>query len=287
MSLEFHPLCLTLPDMGKDAFAALVEDIRRNGQHRDIVLHEGMILDGRHRYRACLECGVEPRLTEFTGDNPVAFVVSENLARRHLTDSQRSLVAATLANLSNGQRASSANLRSSAVTHAQAAEMLGVSERAVQKASEIRRRGAPRLVESVHAGKISLHEATKIALLGHKSQERIAKIDDRKERNFELTKAINISNGRKRPAPVPRPDFVQSIEQPAWVKTALGRLENLIQAIKDAEIESTCLVQRLRDEANWSDERFRERFERCRPWLDALAGTRELMPQGKEQEQAA
>ncbi|MGH8082758.1 MAG: ParB/RepB/Spo0J family partition protein [Lysobacter sp.] len=287
MSLEFHPLCLTLPDMAKDAFAALVEDIRRNGQHRDIVLHEGMILDGRHRYRACLECGIEPRTTEFAGDNPVAFVVSENLARRHLTDSQRGLVAATLANLSHGQRPSPADLRDSAVTHAQAAELLGVSERMVQKASAVKRNGAARLVESVQAGKISLNEATRIASLGHKSQERIAQIENRKERHHETTKALNISNGRKRPPPVPRLDFVKAIEQPAWVQTTLGRLENLIQAIKDAQIEPTGFVQRLRSDANWNDERFCERFDRCRPWLGALADARELNRQGQEQERAA
>ncbi|WP_374356448.1 hypothetical protein [Thermomonas sp.] len=53
-----------------------------------IVLLDGKILDGRHRYRGCLDVGVEPRFTDFTGDDPVAYVTSENAARRHLTPSQ-------------------------------------------------------------------------------------------------------------------------------------------------------------------------------------------------------
>jgi hypothetical protein len=46
-----------------------------------------MILDGRNRYRACLEARVEPRFVEFDADDPIAFVVSVNIKRRHLDES--------------------------------------------------------------------------------------------------------------------------------------------------------------------------------------------------------
>jgi len=58
--LEFHPLADIFPMMEGAEFAELVEDIRTNGLRNAIMLHEGKILDGRNRYRACLALGIEP-----------------------------------------------------------------------------------------------------------------------------------------------------------------------------------------------------------------------------------
>jgi hypothetical protein len=86
------------------AFKALVSDIAASGQRIPIVLHEGMILDGRNRYRACMEANVQPVTVAFTGGAPLAYVVSANLQRRHPDESQRGMVAVRLATLSDGQR---------------------------------------------------------------------------------------------------------------------------------------------------------------------------------------
>jgi hypothetical protein len=55
------------------------------------VLLDGMVLDGWHRYLACAKAGVEFKAMNFDGADPVAFVISRNLHRRHLTPSQRAL----------------------------------------------------------------------------------------------------------------------------------------------------------------------------------------------------
>lgn len=95
-TLKFHPICLRFPAMTDAEFDALVEDIRANGLEEDIVMFEGMILDGRHRHGGCLLAGVAPRFTEFKGTRAQAirFSTSKNVKRRHLTESQRAALAA-------------------------------------------------------------------------------------------------------------------------------------------------------------------------------------------------
>jgi hypothetical protein len=81
----------------------LADDITANGLRHPIVLDDqGRVLDGRNRLAACDLAGVEPEFALFPGD-PLAFVVSENNERRHMTVPQRAAaVALTLA--SDGKR---------------------------------------------------------------------------------------------------------------------------------------------------------------------------------------
>jgi ParB-like chromosome segregation protein Spo0J len=99
--LTFHPSADMFPLMEGEEFDALVADINANGQHARIVLKDGMILDGRNRYRACLAAGIEPsfacRAYSDQITNTVAYVISANLHRRHLTQEQkRELIAKLL-----------------------------------------------------------------------------------------------------------------------------------------------------------------------------------------------
>lgn len=94
--LKFHPLAERMPMMGDDEFDLLVVDILENGLQQPIVLYEEQILDGRNRYLACLVAKVEPKFREFDGSDPVAFVYSVNVHRRHLTVEQKLDLAAEL-----------------------------------------------------------------------------------------------------------------------------------------------------------------------------------------------
>jgi ParB-like chromosome segregation protein Spo0J len=88
----FHPIAEMFPLMEGGEFAALVEDIRAHGLHESIVLYEGMILDGRNRDRACRQAGVKPHYREMlfgSHAEAVAYVISANIHRRHLTAEQR------------------------------------------------------------------------------------------------------------------------------------------------------------------------------------------------------
>ncbi len=81
---EFHPAANIFPLMQGEAFESLVADIRAHGQHEPISLFNGKIIDGRNRYRACLEAGVEPKFRQYEGTEEwlVQFILSANLERR-------------------------------------------------------------------------------------------------------------------------------------------------------------------------------------------------------------
>ncbi|MBX7229636.1 MAG: S-adenosylmethionine-binding protein, partial [Burkholderiaceae bacterium] len=95
MSYSLHPLCTLFPRMAGAEFEALKQDILNNGLHQPIVLHDGMVLDGGNRYRACLELGVEPLTEEYEGDDIVAYVLSANLHRRHMSPGQQAAIVAS------------------------------------------------------------------------------------------------------------------------------------------------------------------------------------------------
>src|ERR1700681_2897960 len=128
MALDFHPLADLFPLIEGAEFDDLVADIRAHGQLEDIVLLQNKVLDGRNRYRACRAAEVEPRLVPFDPEqhgDPLGFVISKNLKRRHLNESQRAMVAADIATMRQGERTDlepSANLPK--VAQADAARML-------------------------------------------------------------------------------------------------------------------------------------------------------------------
>jgi len=95
MQYETHPAAAIFPMMADEAFAALKADIKKHGQRETIVLLKDQILDGRNRYRACLELGIEPDFGEMEEcEDPIAYVISLNLHRRHLNKSQWAQIAA-------------------------------------------------------------------------------------------------------------------------------------------------------------------------------------------------
>lgn len=86
-----HPAANAFPMMDDDRLGDLIDDIEANGQKVPIVVCDGMVLDGRNRYKACLALGVEPRVEEYDG-NPWDYVWSLNGARRDIDAIQRAII---------------------------------------------------------------------------------------------------------------------------------------------------------------------------------------------------
>ena len=96
VDLEFHPFTEIFPLMEGEDFEKFKRDISLNGQCEPIVLYQDKILDGRNRYRACMDLGLEPDTKPYTGSDPLGFVISMNIHRRHLTAEQRREIIAEL-----------------------------------------------------------------------------------------------------------------------------------------------------------------------------------------------
>lgn len=156
-----HPLAALFPLMTGPAFEDLRADIGMPGLREPIVTHEGMVLDGRNRLRACLETGTPPEFREWDdGSDPLAFVLSANLHRRHLDESQRAMVAARVATLPRG---ANQHTEISACSQGKAGEMLSVSPDSIQFARKVRDRGTPELVAAVEQGAVKVSAAAQLA----------------------------------------------------------------------------------------------------------------------------
>lgn len=148
MNLDYHPMCLVAPRMQDDEFRQLVKSMREDGfdDTYPIVIHDGMILDGRHRYEAALEAGIQPTFVEWvaTGnDTPEKFALRSNI-RRHMTTSQRAayVVAMTKDDATLDDMASEA----------------GVSRATIAKARRIARED-PDIMPAIIQGDVTIEEA--------------------------------------------------------------------------------------------------------------------------------
>ena len=139
---EVHPIADIFPLLDGPAMEALIDDIRERSQQEPIWLYEGKIIDGRNRYLACQRLGHEARTKDFTGEDPIGFVLGANLHRRHLSESQRAMVAAKLANMSVGNpdfyNCTNSDNR---ISQGEAAKVFNVSEDSIQRARKVHNEG--------------------------------------------------------------------------------------------------------------------------------------------------
>ena len=90
-----HPLSALWGDIPDEEYADMLENVRQHGfTNPDIRLCEGQVLDGWNRCQIALELGRLDELTfhEYEGEDPAAYVISQNAHRRHLSGSQRTSI---------------------------------------------------------------------------------------------------------------------------------------------------------------------------------------------------
>lgn len=171
--IRFHDFANVFPLLDGPEFDAMADDIRAHGLREPVVLFEGAILDGRNRYRACVAAGVDARFETYDGDDPLAYVISLNLKRRHLDESQRAMVAARIATLPHGANQHRSGNFAAPPTQEQAASILNVGERSVRHAREVLDEGIPELAVEVERGEVSVSSASEVARLPKPEQREI------------------------------------------------------------------------------------------------------------------
>lgn len=161
-TLELHPLCTLFPRIAGAEFEALKADILANGLRQPIVVLDGMILDGGNRYAACIAVDIDPDIVEFEGGSPVAFVLSSNLHRRHLSAGQQAAIVASAQDWTKAQAVGKPQLRNVAQldTATTRAAQSGASHRTQQMADKVAK-ASPELARQVAHGEVSLPQAVK------------------------------------------------------------------------------------------------------------------------------
>ena len=222
MKYELHPACVCWPPMSEAEIAELSADIARNGQLFPAILHEGQILDGRNRGLACDRAGIELRTEIYQGDDPVGFVISANLHRRHLPKVELAFIGETLATLKRGgdrgNQYTGGKALSSALplskTREQVAKELGIDPRRIDDASSVRKNCEPHIVEMARTGKIGIQAVAAYGRATPREQQVGADAETVKKGGYAAIKggaSKKKAKQQKGPAPVyhlPRPtDF--------------------------------------------------------------------------------
>ena len=153
-TLQRHELSALIGDMPDTDFQSLMDSITTDGIIDNIInIHEGQILDGWHRFRACQELNLLRKLrfkdyeTEKDGD-PVAFVLARNVERRQLSAAQRAQVSVAFNERfgHGGDRSKSHN--GGLKTRQQLAAQAGVGTTTIDRAIAIEKAGESEAVIS-------------------------------------------------------------------------------------------------------------------------------------------
>ena len=181
-----HPLADLMPAPSEQEYLALRDSITTHGFLAGFPLwtHQHLILDGRSRYKASKELGVEPVVVEWNGQcgSPEHFVLTVNANRRHLNKSQLATYAAMHLLPALEQQASTrqhlgVKVREGAAGKAAeiAARRVGVSASLVEDAKWLVERDRT-LADRVLRGTLNLSQARKMSYFkqtyhGHETAE--------------------------------------------------------------------------------------------------------------------
>jgi hypothetical protein len=233
--MEFHEYADLFPLMEGEPFEKLVASIKAEGQEDFIILYEGKILDGRNRYLACEKAGVPPAFFNFSElpnsekKNPLHYVITKNLTRRHLTDLERSVVGGKLARMARGDADSQrkANHLSSdgasapshqPMTNAEVAKLMQVSRGSVVRAKTILTH-APERIPAILAGETTLTTEAKRCRPAKKAR---AAPDDRPKKQSKAAERRELDKKAAR-------QKAQKVRSQTWVylRDALHNLKQL------------------------------------------------------------
>jgi hypothetical protein len=178
LTLQQHPLSAAFPAMPDDEFLKLKDSIENIGVQNPIVLFEGQVIDGWHRYRAAAEVRIDCPVVQLAYDvDPRDFVIAQNERRRHLNQGQIALASASIyAWYPSGANKSATVIPGITVgkTNAEIAAIAGVSVPTIRQAKSVQSNAEPEVQAAVKSGEISLKTAAAVAKLPPDEQKQAA-----------------------------------------------------------------------------------------------------------------
>lgn len=239
-SFTIHPLAEKFPPIPPEDFEELKESIRKYGLFEPIIINDqGQILDGRHRYRALIELGMELKAYQSTisfeevrtKDKPLTeeqFIYDSNIHRRHLTKTQIAAILLSFTNLATVAKPTQKS-KSTEVLGKQS----GVSGRLIRRVKAIKERD-PERFEEVRTGKLEVRDAER----AFAREDHAASVKKCKEERGQETAADEINRLHKE---LTESGFdINKLEVPAghtdyqgWLVIAQQKLELAIRQCKE------------------------------------------------------
>ena len=162
-----HPLANLMPAMTPESYEILKKSIQINGLLQPISVYQGIILDGRHRFQACLDLDLQPAIEEWNGADALRYVEAMNLARRQLSLPQRALAAASISTAAKGRNKHTAT---AAPSQEVAANLYQVSLDTLQRAKKVLANADPVIIEMVRKKELAISMAAQVAKFPKKEQ---------------------------------------------------------------------------------------------------------------------
>jgi hypothetical protein len=268
MAFKIHPYANFIPPMGAEEYEALKADILQNGQRVPIIINnfkDGEILDGWHRYRACQELDRVPLTAEWDGTgSPLKFIISMNLHRRHLTESQRAKIAVDMhkTGKSAGTQTAEESSQKSGITLVEAAEAMGVGERTVRDAKFVLEQGTPAEIDAVQKGEAAVSTLAREIHSGKPAKERAASRKKKEKPANKVTTAPKTAEAP--PPPLPAKKSTRELEIIAQVKEAVSAL-----SFMPTDAAMVADIVRASDHKQYVEERLYKGFEWLQAFLDA------------------
>lgn len=210
--------------------AALTADIKEHGLRDPIVLFEGKILDGANRYICAKAAGYTFTDDDFvvfggTWNEAVAFCMSKNIYRRHLTATERAMYVVQLNAMLRPEEDThrqvsargQADDRRSPITLTTLAEIAEVSRDTVTRVAAVSRKAEPEVKDAMKRGEVNVGAAEKLAELSPEEQRRVVAAGKNSVR-----RAVAEANEKRRArskADKPKPDLFTRLDA---ILTELG-----------------------------------------------------------------
>ncbi len=201
--MEFHEAANIFPILTGKEYKDLKESIASGfDANFPIITFGNKILDGRNRYSACLDLGIEPIYKEFDGDNPVQFVIRANINRRHLTPGQLAFCALEVEKLLAEKAKEKENKRKQTTFQSfekstdpinsakEAAEQVGSNVQYIVDAKALDK-DAPDLAEKVKSGDMTMNRA-KTEYKKRKKKDSVQQYTEQVKSNPPLLKQYHV-----------------------------------------------------------------------------------------------